>query len=182
MEKRDRLIISVLGASCAIFALIAIFSLAGKSSVKKGEMRLQEEMRRVSLENVKLANTIRDLEGSKGDIQRKFSDSDRVIKELTAELKEEKNNGSRLTGEIANQKSEIKSLKSLTTKYQKENDALRRRLKSMDAAFDDLKLKFDKLLAAAEKESRSEIERLNRRIEELSREKGATSLGTVVIR
>ncbi|MFH1593776.1 MAG: hypothetical protein ABID09_03645 [Candidatus Omnitrophota bacterium] len=182
MERISKIALIVLAVLCVIFISSTIFLYVTKLDTKEGKTLLQVKVDELTSNEVRLNKVIKGLDQSKRMADRKSGEFEESIKKLTWQLNQEKNQNLKFTTESKKKDSEIAKVKTDFKNLEKEKASLLKRITLLNKSFDDIKIKFDKLIDVAEKESQVKVEALHKRVERLLKEKETTSLGTVVIR
>ena len=180
-ENRDKYILYGLIALCVILVVVVFFSMNANAKLTAHKISLEEEREELIFHSESFKKTIDVLDDSLKTAESSLKNSENAVKQLSLQLKTEKDKNSQSLEEVNAQKSEIAVLSASTKSLKKENNAAEKRLKLVNEAFNVMKTEFDGLLNSKAK-SQSEVEALSERLAKLTKEKEIASLGIIIVK
>ena len=180
-ENRDKYILYGTAVLCAILIAALIFLNLANAKLTAEKKALEEEREELIFHSESFKKTIDGLDESLNTTESSLKNSETPVKQLSLQLKTEKDKNAQFLEEVNAQKSEIAVLNSSTEKLKKEKNDAEKRLKLVNEAFNVIKTEFDGLLSSKAK-SLSEMESLSERLVKLTKEKEIASLGTIIVK
>ena len=179
---RSKWVLYALVTVYVVSLLCNIFLFITKANLSQENAALTREFSALSDDNKKRLRLMGKFEESQQDLKNQLKKSEITVKTLSARLEEEIKKDSQFADTMRTRESEIQRLKNVIASHEKENKRLLKRIGLLNETLDGVKAKFADLTSEAGQESQKEIMELNKKIEKLSKEKEAASLGTIVIR